>query len=65
MGTSEPSKVAETADVAEEVQVKQEVLVASLGVFDEGEVIDVSSDHATTCSESSSDDDVWSCRRTR
>ena len=65
VGTSEPSKVAETADVAEEVQVKQEVLVASLGVFDEGEVIDVSSDHATTCSESSSDDDVWSCRRTR
>lgn len=58
VGTSEPSKVVETADVAEEAQVKQEVLVASQGVFDEGEVIDVSSDHATTCSESSSDDDA-------
>jgi phosphotransferase system IIA component len=45
-------------DVAENLQVKQEVILASSGVFEAGEVVDISSDHVTTCSDSSSDDNA-------
>ena len=58
VGTLASDKVSTGVDVAEESHVKKEVLVASQGAFDVGEVVEVLSDHATTCSESSSDDDA-------
>ena len=45
-------------DVAENLHVKQEVVLASSGVFEAGEVVDITSDHVTTCSDSSSDDNA-------
>ena len=41
-----------------DARVKLEVLSSAIGVFEAGEVIEVESDHATTCSESSSGDDA-------
>ena len=56
-GASDLGVVQAGLDAAAESQVKQEVLLASQGAFDAGEVIEVLSDHATTCSDSSSDDE--------
>ena len=53
--TSNPSDVPATVD---DTRVKHEVLSSATGVFEAGEVIEVESDHATTCSESSSGDDA-------
>ena len=53
-----PPNPSETSATVDDVRVKQEVLSSAMGVFEAGEVIEVESDHATTCSESSSGDDA-------
>ena len=58
VGSSECQVTSISDKSAGDVDIKRETVCDSTGAFSAGEVVDFFSDHATTCSESSSDDDA-------